>query len=207
MTIAIVSAQYPCERFSDITRIIARDYARKHGYDFYYFQEPVPSDPKGGTWSIYYTKIAYLLKVMNYQKHDIVVWLDADVFICDVDKPLEQVADLKDSSIDLHICKDPPQWSSPICTGIFMMLNRPEMRNAMELTYEARYLPQFQKWPPEQSALYHYMKGRIKTKIYNSRKFNSHPLTNYRKGDFLMHMAGMSSTDRYACIMNSFNPI
>lgn len=172
MRVAIVSGQYPPQKYSEITRIITRDYARKHGYDFYYYQEPVPIETGSGPWSIYYTKIAYLLEVMKHEKHDVVVWFDADVFICEVNRPLEQVINLGDASIDLHICKDPPQWKYQICTGIFIMLNRPAMRNVLELTYQARHIPRFQQWPPEQSALCHYMKGRIETKIYNSRRFN-----------------------------------
>ena len=207
MRVAIVSGQYPPQKYSEITRIITRDYARKHGYDFYYFQKPVPVEDGSGPWSIYYTKIAYLLEVMRANAHDVVVWFDADVLICETDRPLEQVADLRDSSIDLHICKDPPQWKYPICSGIFMMLNRPAMRNVMELTYQARHYPQFQQWPPEQAALHHYMNTGIVSKIYDSRRFNSHPESNYQEGDFLMHMAGMTGEARYQCILRKFQCI
>jgi hypothetical protein len=100
MRVAIVSGQYPPQKYSEITRIITRDYARQHGYDFYYFQKPVPVENGAGPWSIYYTKIAYLLEVMKSNAHDLVVWFDADVLICETDRPLERVADLRDSSID-----------------------------------------------------------------------------------------------------------
>jgi hypothetical protein len=129
------------------------------------------------------------------------------VLICETDRPLQQVIDLDDSNIDLHICKDPPQWTSPICAGIFMIRNRPATLNFMELTYQARHLPRFQKWPPEQSAMYHYMKGLIVTKIYDARQFNSHPESNYQDGDFLMHMAGMNQEARCQCILRRFKPI
>lgn len=195
--LAIVSAHTPstCE-YAQLTRSNMQKYASRHGYTFHYTdtQDFRPL----GWWSVYFSKIKYMLDVMRQEKHDYVVWLDSDVMVLQPGTPIHKVLDLH-QDVDLHISTDPPQCSSVICNGTFCIRNTPLTRFYMDQVHASRFLKPFQEWPPELKSMYVHLlmySKDLKTKIYPNRVFNAHPETSYKPGDFLIHSMGMSSEKR-----------
>lgn len=202
LKICVVSAQYPETEYSKYSRENLEEYCNKHGYKFvYHNQEPKGIDgEKPGSWTVYYEKYAYIINELKSDLNfDIVVWFDSDVLICDMDMRLEDIMYFFQGDYDVHICKDAPQWDYPICTGVFALRNNEKTLQLVEKVFLAQKQVQYQEAPVDQAPFLYFlreMKPDLRTHLYDTTAFNSHPQSTYEKGHFLMHMSGMKAEEK-----------
>lgn len=100
-------------------------YCEKHSYDFLYETELTENgvyDPtKTELRPIPWYKIPFILKILNTDKYDYVVWNDADSQIVNYDKKLEDfITEMNNSNKDVLVARD---WQSTLNTGTMFIRN------------------------------------------------------------------------------------
>lgn len=107
-SIAAISFECPPANYSEVSFPNKQRYCDAHGYDFYSFTDKLSSRP--ASW----IKILYIQQVLiNY---DWVFWSDADSYVIDGSRKLEEFLD---DSKDLIVCED----DVGINFGAFMIKN------------------------------------------------------------------------------------
>jgi hypothetical protein len=94
-SIALMSFECPPADFSKVSFANKKKYCNIHNYDFLCFKDKLSSRP--ASW----IKILYLQKFL--EKYDWILWTDADSYVIDGDRRIEEFVD---PSKDLVVCED-----------------------------------------------------------------------------------------------------
>ncbi|MFA6961807.1 MAG: DUF273 domain-containing protein [Opitutaceae bacterium] len=171
--------------YGDIAAARMRDYAKRHGYDFVVYRDGFdPARPPA--WS----KILFTLRALRGV--DWVVWLDADILIADLDRPLEEFISRDHDIVMARHIKPSPHPN----TGVFLLRNRLWVRAFLRHVYAQTGVINHPWW--EQVSWNILMEGyrlpRIRVvdaRVFNSLHTSKAPEDVYQTGDFLIHFAGL----------------
>lgn len=207
-SVAVVSGHVPTTAVAERTRRNHHAYCAKHNYEYFHYDCAPPEllpdeDAEPAHFSqVYFLKIWAVLETMQRTTADYILWIDADAVFDNQSLRIEEVLPALTTGAggDLHVAADPPQWSFPLSSGVFVLRNgSPNTRRFLEAVWAARNDPKYRRWPLESRAMYDFH-TLIATKFYDSARFNAHPSSNYTPGDFVLHMAGMTDDQRLALL-------
>lgn len=118
--------------FADSVEENQKKYAKRHGYEYIKYNYSLDrSRPE--EWS----KIKALLKVLKSTKSCWVLWIDHDVVITDLAKPLTYFTNKYGKGKNLIIAKDAYyKRGIPINNGIFLIRNRPWSRQFLRTIWQ-----------------------------------------------------------------------
>jgi hypothetical protein len=106
------------EDYGNISKKINQKYCDKYGYDLIFSNKRELYD-RHPAWE----RFILLLKTLNSNKYDYVVWIDADA--CFNFNSTNTIEDIINKNRKKHIIFSPddPGWGSPICTGVLILKN------------------------------------------------------------------------------------
>jgi hypothetical protein len=101
--------------FAELTRDVLADYAKLHGYDFFYDADtPVPQQ----VHELHFRRCVILRRAQQaFPAADWYIWLDTDIYVQQRSLRIEEVIDLDDPSILYHLFHEKP-WQYPVNTGV-----------------------------------------------------------------------------------------
>ena len=85
--------------YAQKTKEILQNYCNIWGYELYYFNEIIDNN-----YTIMWQKQNAVKKVMDLNKHDYIVWIDADIIILNTSIPIENFIDIENK--DIYLSKD-----------------------------------------------------------------------------------------------------
>ena len=154
-----------------------------------------PSRP--AAWS----KVIAVRNALLARQTEWVLWLDADAFLMDLDFPATRLLDVE-PGIDLICASD----HNGLNTGIFLIRHGDwalRFLDAVDLLGELPEDPDGYGALWEQSTFKHLIRHfpgvAQRVKIVPQRVMNA-SAKSYRPGDFLVHLSGLTNTDRLAAL-------
>jgi hypothetical protein len=100
--IAVVSLHIGDAGYPKLTKQNLEKYCKLHRYDFYYFDQ-ILNPEHTAIWQ----KQDAVKKIMDKDQYDYVVWIDSDIVITDMSKPLDYFINIDDSK-DIYLSRDVP---------------------------------------------------------------------------------------------------
>lgn len=210
--IAVVSLHIGEADYVKLTKNNLEIYCKKHNYDLYYFNDIVNESQ-----TVMWQKQNAVKKILDLNQHDAVVWIDSDIVITDMDKPLKDFINI-DPSKDIYLSRDIPMNLAYrfyigsgllpyINSGIFIVKNSSVGREFMNdvLAGYDRYNRYF--------AYNRFHEQSIMQHLY-FEKYNSYTLVlphtmmqtlysyGFQPGDFAIHFAGMPELVRNYMVRN-----
>lgn len=162
-----------------------KSYCEKYEYDF--TDEELYDDSRPPAWS----KVRLIQKCLQNDKHDYVVWIDADTLIMNDEITISSLIDKLANNKDITMAQD---WVS-INSGVMFIKNTEWSKMFFKELYDQTDFINHNNW--EQSALIHMYDNNMfdsrdhinvlpldKQTLINSYWFN------YHVGDFLLHFPG-----------------
>ena len=158
--IVFVSGHHPRKTYFSIkTRATFEKYTRKHGYGFYYDEEPPPEE-YCNIRSLHYRRCVSIRKAsVLYPDAKWFVWVDSDVYVNNYNAKVEHILDLNDGNILYHLFHERGWGQFPINTGV-KFVNR-EALEWEDVIWGLRNTDPWTKYPFEQKAMYEYVLPRI----------------------------------------------
>ena len=186
--IAIVALATPnMKSMSDISFANHAFYAKKHNYNYISYYNTLV-DFKYVTWNKVFV-ISDLLSSFKY-----ICWIDADAIFTNMDTTLESIIN-QNPQKHLHVCDDIGGWR--LNTGVMIWENCDWSKQVLKDWSEMEKIPHNQG--AEQQQLINYLKKHdndcVHWHVYNRKLFNAHP-KEHSEGDFILHMMGLSGTER-----------
>jgi hypothetical protein len=176
------------------TSKVVAAYARRHGYEALIAKGRLDAS-RPPSWS-------KLLLIERYLTENPgctwLMWLDADAVIANPEQRLE---DLVDENIDFLVAKD----SSPcaINAGVFLVRNCSAALDMLRRAYAKVEYIHHPWW--EQPALAEAIREcapALRFRVVSRRLFNSFA-KEYRQGDFIVHFAGLSLSEKLAGVVGA----
>jgi hypothetical protein len=186
--IAIVTLATPnMKSMTDISFKNHAFYAKKHDYNYVSYYDSLV-DFKYVTWNKVFA-ISDLISSFEY-----ICWIDADAIFTNMDTTLESIIE-QNPQKHLHVCDDIGGWR--LNTGVMIWENCEWSTRVLKDWSEMEKIPHNQG--AEQQQLINYLKKHdndcIHWHVYNRKLFNAHP-KDHTEGDFVLHMMGLSGTER-----------
>lgn len=161
-------------------------YAKKHNYTYLFYPDSIVQQ-NYVTWN----KVFVLKEVL--ENFDYVMWIDADAIFTNTDITIESILAVKNKN--MHICDDIGGWR--VNTGVMIWKNDPWSLKTVADWSQMIKIPHSQG--AEQAQLIEYLRKNdpeCENWCLHPRKtFNSHP-KEHNKGDFVLHMMGLSGEER-----------
>lgn len=181
-----------------------KNYCKLHNYDFIYSEESQDTSRH-----VYWSKISFLLKIMNNSSYKWVFWIDADMLIMNLAQPLE---DLIDENYNFIISRD---WNA-LNTGVFLIRNNDWGRLLLQNVYKRTDCLSHQ-WPETQAITLEFdekIEFGSMVKIIPQRLINSYAKEViepryrscvYQPGDFILHFAGVGNTEKLSQLFRHYH--
>lgn len=157
--IVFVSGHHPRSTYyARRTRMSFDVYCRKHGYRFYYDDEP-EDKINGALHILHYRRCAIIPRAQaKYPDSTWFVWVDSDVYVNNYDMRVEEQIDLTDGCVLYHLFHERDWGCYPINTGV-KFVHRDAIGYEVEM-WKNRDTPPWNTFPFEQKALYEYVLTR-----------------------------------------------
>lgn len=159
-----------------------KDYCAIHGYE-HAVERKLLDPTRGALWS----KPLAILKHLD--RFDWIFWTDTDSLILNMSIKAESFCD---EAFDMVITQD----MNGLNAGQMFFRNTPRSRKFLEdVTKQTQFDTHI--WG-DQAAIMHLLQqgADIRAKVLSQRSFNSY-LVNYRRGDFLLHLAGPINKEKW----------
>ena len=138
---AIVTVSIGNRKFAEYTTSRMLDYANKHGYHLLLYNNNLLTD-KDGKLKPHWNKIKAVQAALD-KDYDVVVWVDDDIFIMDLDMPIEQLMSAEKDitfSKDLSYLDYPTEVANLVNTGLFILRNSQISRQFINDWWDRRFL-------------------------------------------------------------------
>lgn len=192
-------------QFAEISKHRLFQYAYRHGYTVQYFTQPyAPTAP------LIWQKV-YAMDAALHQNYDVVVWVDDDIYITNVEKPIQDFLSLSEK--DIIIGQDiTSTYYNFLNTGIYILRNTPISRKLIQDTLQARTKLFNGLWNEgyyhEQSVITYFILTTYRQYAYIVEKniLQSYSKDGLRdKYNFCLHLAGEKTEDRNRIMLNLMN--
>jgi len=197
------------KEYADIARDINQKYCDLHGYDF--IVDNVRRLPdRNYAWEC----ITAVLNVLNTNKYDYVMWIDADAFFRLENENVNLLDEIINKNIgkDFIFSNDVPGFDI-INLGVFIVKNNDYTKNILQTMIDStdERCKLYKDWPAEQGCMVHTYKTEIKNKgvilpVGDIQSWgNIHYVNNDEifKRSLILHLAGSSHEERIE-IMTKF---
>lgn len=166
-------------------------YCLQHDYD-YRDDEDVYDSSRPIAWS----KILLLLKYLCNTDYDYIVWLDADTYIMNPDKTIEDIIQECSGGSEILASKDVGE----INTGVMFIKNSRWSRDFFQRVWDSTEFINSADW--EQDAFIHlynsdYNQAKKHVRIISNQKVFNSFWYQYEPEDFILHFAGCSRYDTF----------
>lgn len=118
-------------------KLTLSNYCDKHGYEFLYETELTPQGVYDGQRDIQWYKIKLILKVLETNNADIVVWNDADSVIVNDEIKMEHFVDKYMEGADILVAREP---TTILNTGTMFIRNTDKSRQILNTTWDYYHL-------------------------------------------------------------------
>lgn len=196
------------KEYADIARDINQKYCDLHGYDF--IVDNVRRLPdRNYAWEC----IPAVLNVLNTNKYDYVVWIDADAFFRLENENANLLDEIinKNKDKDFILSNDVPGYDV-INLGAFIVKNNNYTKDILQTMINStdEKCKLYNKWPAEQVCMIHMYNTEIKNKgvilpVGDIQSWSSHYKDNNEifKRSLILHLAGSLKEERIE-IMTKF---
>jgi GR25 family glycosyltransferase involved in LPS biosynthesis len=159
-------------------------YAQKHGYHFIEYNDTL-IESSIVTWNKVYVLDRHL------SDFDWILWIDADAVFANLEITLESIINNRQGDYHLLACDDIGGWR--LNSGVLFFKNSEWSKNLIAAWKSMKHLTHDKG--AEQAQLIELLKDKQCFKIFPRKCFNQHP-KEFLEGDFILHMMGMSNTER-----------
>eukprot|EP01134_Creolimax_fragrantissima_P007190 CFRG7190T1 len=198
--IAILTLNTPnIYEYSDLAEINQKEYAKRHGYDFYVYRDSTLGwEMEKGSWDSIVTWNKVNAIPRHLQDHEWMMWIDSDAVFTNMNITLESIIE-KASDKEFLIADDPAGWM--LNTGVMFFRNTEWTRNMIQKWWT---MPKHQhNMGAEQKQLIklldHHDKERKMWHLFPECEFNCLPKNRF-EGVFVVHYMGHWPDEKIAAL-------